>query len=144
MRGALYQPATAKSIVLVLQRHNAGAPKVTLFVIIKSNHSSVSWRIGDATNWKGVKAAVLAIRAQGHDVIDRAFIVNGSSMISLRPFVMPPMRFQPTDPWHLRSHTAESGRQGFHPRIYLIKAFQQHKSDAIGLSSACRWSRAPR
>jgi hypothetical protein len=62
----------------------------------------------------------------------------------LAPFVMPPMRFKPTDPWHLLSHAAKCWYQGFHPRIYLIKAFPQDKSDVIALTPACRWSTAPR
>jgi D-alanine-D-alanine ligase len=83
-------------------------PKGNRFVI-KPNNSSASWGIGDATDWAGVKEAVLRIHAEGHDAIVEPFM-NGSDVEvpvitkDGAPFVMPPMLFKQADPSHLRTH----------------------------------------
>ncbi|MFN3747600.1 MAG: phosphoribosylglycinamide synthetase [Sphingorhabdus sp.] len=86
----------------------ARCPKGSRFVI-KPNNSSASWGIGDATDWQGVKEAVLRIHAEGHDAIVEPFM-NGSDVEvpvitkDGAPLVMPPMLFKQADPSHLRTH----------------------------------------
>lgn len=88
--------------------NEARCPKGERFVI-KPNNSSASWGIGDAHDWNGVKAAILAIHAEGHDVIVEPFM-NGSDVevpVIFKdgaPFVMPPMLFKQNDPSHLRTN----------------------------------------
>jgi D-alanine-D-alanine ligase len=83
-------------------------PKADRYVI-KPNNSSASWGVGDARDWEGVKAAVLAIHAENYDAIVEPFM-NGSDVevpvveIGNAPFVMPPMLFRQADPTQLRSH----------------------------------------
>lgn len=83
-------------------------PKGERFVI-KPNNSSASWGIGDATDWEGVKAAVLGIHGEGHDVIVEPFMAGSDVEVPVitihgEPVVMPPMLFKQTDPTHLRTH----------------------------------------
>ena len=86
----------------------ARCPKAERWVI-KPNNSSASWGVGDAGDWAGVHAAVLAIHAEGHDAIVEPFM-NGSDIevpvleINGAPHVMPPMLFRQSDPTALRSH----------------------------------------
>lgn len=83
-------------------------PKAERYVI-KPNNSSASWGVGDASDWEGVKEAVLFIHAEGHDAIVEPFM-RGSDVevpaIEMRGevFVMPPMLFKQADPEHLRTH----------------------------------------
>ena len=78
-------------------------------LVIKPNNSSASWGVSDAADWEGVKAAVLAIHAEGHDAIVEPFL-RGSDVevpvieIDGAPHVMPPMLFRQADPEQLRSH----------------------------------------
>lgn len=77
--------------------------------VIKPNNSSASWGVGDATDWDGVKAAVLRIHGEGYDAIVEPFM-NGSDVevpvieMNGAPHVMPPMLFRQADPSHLRTH----------------------------------------
>ena len=77
--------------------------------VIKPNNSSASWGLGDASDWQGVKQAVLAIHAHGYDAIVEPFM-KGSDVevpvieIGDTPFIMPPMLFRQADPEHLRTH----------------------------------------
>ena len=86
----------------------ARCPKADRYVI-KPNNSSASWAISDATDWEGVREAVLGIHAEGYDAIVEPFM-KGSDVevpvVTIRgePFVMPPMLFKQADPEHLRTH----------------------------------------
>ncbi|MEZ5744276.1 MAG: phosphoribosylglycinamide synthetase [Sphingomonadaceae bacterium] len=86
----------------------AKCPKADRYVI-KPNNSSASWGIGDATDFAGVKKAVLAIHAENYDAIVEPFM-NGSDVevpvieMNGELLVMPPMLFQQADPEHLRTH----------------------------------------
>jgi D-alanine-D-alanine ligase len=83
-------------------------PKAERYVV-KPNNSSASWGIGDATDFAGVKDAVLRIHAEGHDAIVEPFM-SGSDVevpvveVDGEPIVMPPMLFKQADPEHLRTH----------------------------------------
>jgi D-alanine-D-alanine ligase len=83
-------------------------PRATRYVI-KPNNSSASWGVGDATDWEGVKAAVLGIHAENYDAIVEPFM-NGSDVevpvieMDGAVHVMPPMLFRQADPTHLRTH----------------------------------------
>lgn len=86
----------------------ARCPKGERFVI-KPNNSSASWGIGDARDWPAVKAAVLAIHAEGHDAIVEPFMKGSDVEVPVitvdgAPYVMPPMLFKQVDPEHLRTH----------------------------------------
>jgi D-alanine-D-alanine ligase len=83
-------------------------PKANRYVI-KPNNSSASWGVGDATDWEGVKAAVLAIHAENYDAIVEPFMKGSDVEVPVvemnnAPFVMPPMLFRQADPTHLRTH----------------------------------------
>ncbi|HKX79221.1 MAG TPA: phosphoribosylglycinamide synthetase [Novosphingobium sp.] len=84
------------------------APKARRWVI-KPNNSSASWGVSDAHDWEGVRAAVLAIHAEGHDAIVEPFI-NGSDIgvpVIERggsPFIMPPTLTRQSDPTELRTY----------------------------------------
>lgn len=78
-------------------------------LVIKPNNSSASWGVSDASDWDGVKAAVLAIHAQGYDAIVEPFMTGSDVEVPVIemngvPHVMPPMLFRQADPAHLRSH----------------------------------------
>lgn len=83
-------------------------PKADRYVI-KPNNSSASWGISDASDWQGVREAVLGIHAEGYDAIVEPFM-NGSDVevpvltLNGEPFVMPPMLFKQADPAYLRTH----------------------------------------
>lgn len=77
--------------------------------VIKPNNSSASWGVSDAADWPAVRAAVLAIHAEGYDAIVEPFM-RGSDVevpvleIDGVPHIMPPMLFRQADPEQLRSH----------------------------------------
>jgi D-alanine-D-alanine ligase len=77
--------------------------------VIKPNASSASWGVRDAVDRIGIVEAVLALHAEGHDVIVEPFL-NGSDVevpviISEgRPRIMPMMLFEQADPAHLRTY----------------------------------------
>ncbi len=78
-------------------------------LVIKPNASSASWAVQDATDWRGVEAAIVDIHSQGHDAIVEPFL-NGSDVevpvitIDGEPVVMPMMLFEQADPTHLRTY----------------------------------------
>ena len=78
-------------------------------LVIKPNASSASWGVQDAHDWDGVRAAVTAIHAEGHDAIVEPFL-NGSDVevpVITRngePLIMPMMLFEQADPAHLRTY----------------------------------------
>lgn len=77
--------------------------------VIKPNNSSASWGVSDATDWDGVKDAVLALHAEGHDAIVEPFMIGSDVEVPVLeingvPHVMPPMLFRQADPAQLRSH----------------------------------------
>jgi D-alanine-D-alanine ligase len=86
----------------------ARCPKGDRFVI-KPNNSSASWGLSDATDWAGIKQAVLAIHAEGYDAIVEPFMKGSDVEVPViemdgEPFIMPPMLFRQADPEHLRTH----------------------------------------
>ncbi len=77
--------------------------------VIKPNNSSASWGLSDASDWAGVKQAILAIHAEGYDAIVEPFMVGSDVEVPVidmpdGPFIMPPMLFKQADPEHLRTH----------------------------------------
>lgn len=77
--------------------------------VIKPNNSSASWGLSDASDWVGVKQAVLAIHAEGYDAIVEPFMKGSDVEVPVidmpdGPFIMPPMLFKQADPEHLRTH----------------------------------------
>lgn len=83
-------------------------PKADRYVI-KPNNSSASWGLSDAHDFTGVREAVLAIHAEGHDAIVEPFMSGSDVEVPViemngEPFVMPPMLFKQADPDHLRTH----------------------------------------
>lgn len=83
-------------------------PKATRYVI-KPNNSSASWGVVDATDWEGVKAAVLAIHAEGYDTLVEPFMDGSDVEVPVIEMdgvvhVMPPMLFRQADPKHLRTY----------------------------------------
>jgi D-alanine-D-alanine ligase len=95
--------------------HRRGAPIVLDDVppaarwVIKPNASSASWGVTDAFDLAGVRQAIEAQHADGHDAIVEPFL-NGSDIevpvitIDGEPVILPPLVFQQTDPTHLRSY----------------------------------------
>ncbi len=90
----------------------AKCPKADRYVI-KPNASSASWGVGDASDWAGVKEAILRIHNDeangGQDALVEPFI-DGSDVevpvvtINGEPQILPMMIFRQADPSHLRTY----------------------------------------
>lgn len=78
-------------------------------MVIKPNASSASWGVRDAGDWAGVKEAVAAIHAEGHDAIVEPFLTGSDVEVPVitidnEPQIMPMMLFEQADPGHLRTY----------------------------------------
>lgn len=77
--------------------------------VIKPNASSASWGVTDAFDLVGVRRAIEAQHADGHDAIVEPFL-EGSDIevpvitIDGEPVILPPLVFQQADPTYLRSY----------------------------------------
>ncbi|HEY0269468.1 MAG TPA: phosphoribosylglycinamide synthetase [Sphingomonas sp.] len=83
-------------------------PKAGRFVI-KPNASSASWGVSDATDWAGVRAAVVALQEEGHDAIVEPFIHGHDIEVSAitidgEPFILPTQIVEQDDPGLLRTY----------------------------------------
>jgi D-alanine-D-alanine ligase len=95
--------------------HRRGAPIVLDDVppaarwVIKPNASSASWGVTDASDLAGVRQAIEAQHADGHDAIVEPFL-EGSDIevpvitINDEPVILPPLVFQQSDPTYLRTY----------------------------------------
>jgi len=77
--------------------------------IVKPNASSASWGVSAATGWAEVRAAVVALHAEGHDAIVEPFIVGHDVEVSAitvlgEPVILPTMIVEQDDPAGLRSY----------------------------------------
>ena len=78
-------------------------------MVIKPNASSASWGVRDAYDWAGVKDAVAAIHAEGHDAIVEPFLIGSDVEVPVvtvngQPVILPMMLFEQADPTHLRTY----------------------------------------
>ncbi|WP_454760686.1 D-alanine--D-alanine ligase family protein [Caulobacter segnis] len=77
--------------------------------VIKPNASSASWGVGDAFDWEGVREAVVALQAEGHDVIVEPFIQGHDIEVSAitlngEPFILPTQIVEQINPAQLRTY----------------------------------------
>ncbi|MBA2934139.1 phosphoribosylglycinamide synthetase [Sphingomonas sp. CGMCC 1.13654] len=114
----------------VYRRGNAAdparCPKAERYVI-KPNASSASWGVRSADDWAGVREAVEAIHAEGHDAIVEPFITGHDIEVSIitmhgRPLILPTMLVEQHDPIELRSYTEKRDLDGG-VKTYAIKPF---------------------
>nr|WP_136163836.1 phosphoribosylglycinamide synthetase [Sphingomonas flavalba] len=97
----------------VLYRRGApvreGACPMSARMVVKPNASSASWGVRDADSWAGVKAAVEAIHAEGHDAIVEPFVAGSDIEVPVIlqggvPVILPMMQFAQADPTLLRTY----------------------------------------
>jgi D-alanine-D-alanine ligase len=104
----------------------ARCPRAERYVI-KPNASSASWGVRSADDWAGVRAAVEAIHAEGHDAIVEPFITGHDIEVSIitmhgRPVILPTMIVEQHDPAELRSYSEKRDLDGG-VKTYAIKPF---------------------
>lgn len=80
--------------------------------VIKPNASSASWGVSDAGDWAGVKAAIDALHAEGHDALVEPFLTGIDVELPViggdTPQFLPLMRFD-HDPTVLRTYEEKRG-----------------------------------
>jgi D-alanine-D-alanine ligase len=101
-------------------------PKAERFVI-KPNASSASWGVSDASDWEGVRAAVVALQDEGHDVIVEPFIHGHDIEVSAitidgEPFILPTQIVEQDDPGQLRTYAEK--RNLVPGQAYAIQPFR--------------------
>jgi len=84
----------------------AACPRADRYVI-KPNASSASWGVSAADDWHGVRAAVAALHAEGHDAIVEPFVAGHDIEVSAvtlggEPFLLPTQIVEQDDPAALR------------------------------------------
>ncbi len=105
----------------------AACPRAERYVV-KPNASSASWGVRAAEDWTGVRHAVEAIHAEGHDAIVEPFIVGHDIELSIitmhgRPVMLPTMIVEQHDPADLRSYDEKRDLDGG-VKTYAIKPFE--------------------
>ena len=98
--------------------------------VIKPNASSASWGVRSAVDWRGVREAVDAIHAEGHDAIVEPFITGHDIEVSVitvdgKPVILPVMIVSQDDPAQLRSY-AEKRDLTDSGAAYAIQPFNDH------------------
>lgn len=78
-------------------------------MVVKPNASSASWGVTDASDWMGVRAAIGAIHAGGHDAIVEPFIEGCDVEVPVigyngAPTILPMTLYEQSDPTHLRTN----------------------------------------
>lgn len=91
-------------------------PQAPRFVI-KPNASSASWGVSDASDWEGVRTAVCALHAEGHDAIVEPFISGHDLEVSAilldgKPFILPTQIVEQSDPATLRTYSEKRSLSG--------------------------------
>ncbi len=86
----------------------ASVPRAGRYVI-KPNASSASWGISAASDWAGVRDAVLQLHDEGHDAIVEPFIPGHDIEVSVitldgAPFILPTQIVEQEDPHYLRTY----------------------------------------
>jgi D-alanine-D-alanine ligase len=104
----------------------ARCPRAERYVI-KPNASSASWGVRSAEDWAGVRAAVSAIHAEGHDALVERFITGHDIEVSIvtvngQPVILPIMIVEQDDPADLRSY-GEKRDLVSGPKSFAIKPF---------------------
>lgn len=104
----------------------ARCPRAERYVV-KPNASSASWGVRAADDWAGVRDAVAAIHAEGHDAIVEPFITGHDIEVSIitvagRPVILPTMIVEQDDPAELRSYTEKRDLDGG-IKSYAIKPY---------------------
>lgn len=94
--------------------------------VIKPNASSASWGVRSADDWNGVRDAVAAIHAEGHDAIVEPFITGHDIEVSVitvdgKPVILPMMIVEQDDPACLRSYAEKRNLAG--DQSYAIKPY---------------------
>lgn len=102
-------------------------PKADRYVI-KPNASSASWGVSAADDWAGVRDAVAAIHAEGHDAIVEPFITGHDIEVSIitvdgSPVILPTMIVEQHDPADLRSYSEKRDLDGG-VKTYAIRPFR--------------------
>lgn len=105
----------------------ARCPKADRYVI-KPNASSASWGVRAADDWAGVRDAVAAIHAEGHDAIVEPFITGHDIEVSIitvdgSPVILPTMIVEQHDPADLRSYSEKRDLDGG-VKTYAIRPFR--------------------
>jgi D-alanine-D-alanine ligase len=117
----------------------ARCPRAERYVI-KPNASSASWGVRSADDWAGVRAAVEAIHAEGHDAIVEPFITGHDIEVSIitmqgHPVILPTMIVEQHDPAELRSYSEKRDLDGG-VKTYAIKPFEDaERISAIGAAA---------
>jgi len=109
----------------------ARCPRAERYVV-KPNASSASWGVRAADDWAGVRDAVEAIHAEGHDAIVEPFITGHDIEVSIitmggRPVILPTMIVEQHDPAELRSYSEKRDLDGG-VKTYAIKPFHDATS----------------
>jgi D-alanine-D-alanine ligase len=104
----------------------ARCPRAERYVV-KPNASSASWGVRSADDWNGVRDAVAAIHAEGHDAIVEPFITGHDIEVSIitmggRPVILPTMIVEQHDPAELRSYAEKRDLDGG-IKTYAIRPF---------------------
>jgi D-alanine-D-alanine ligase len=102
----------------------ARCPRAERYVV-KPNASSASWGVSSADDWQGVREAIEAIHAEGHDAIVEPFITGHDIEVSIitmhgRPVILPTMIVEQHDPAELRSYHEKRDLDGG-VKTYAIK-----------------------
>jgi D-alanine-D-alanine ligase len=85
--------------------------------VIKPNASSASWGVSDASDWAGVRAAVVKLQDEGHDAIVEPFIQGHDIEVSAitidgEPFILPTQIVEQNDPGLLRTYAEKRNLAG--------------------------------
>lgn len=98
--------------------------------VIKPNASSASWGVSAATDWAGIKEAVIGLHEEGHDAIVEPFISGDDIEVSIismngQPLILPTMIVEQIDPDELRTYKEK--RNLSEEQKYEIKPFHDAK-----------------
>lgn len=94
--------------------------------VVKPNASSASWGVGEASDWNGVRAAVLRLHDEGHDAIVEPFIEGHDIEVPVitvegQPFVLPPQIVEQDQPGELRTYAEKRNLTAESYRMYPIE-----------------------
>lgn len=93
--------------------------------VVKPNASSASWGVGEASDWAGIRAAVLRLHEEGHDAIVEPFIEGHDIEVPVitvggEPFILPPQIVEQEQPDQLRTYEEKRSLAAESYRMYPI------------------------